>query len=115
MHDGAIVCGDTGLLHQEFNLGDLGLLSIALHEAVHAGIPAANDVLAARLTAGLIVHNAVARHVNTHVGRGLVGTASVDALEHGREHGENLHVAVIVDGCNAVGFQMEGVYHVDIV
>ena len=115
MHNRTIACGDTGLLHQELNLGDLGLLGIALHEAIHAGVPAANDFLAARFAAGFIVHNAIARHVNAHVGRRLVGAAAVDALKHGREHGENLHVTVVVDGRHAVGLQMEGVYHVDIV
>ena len=115
MHHRTVCRGHTGLLHQELNLCDLGFPGFALHEAIHGGIPAADNFLASRLATHLIVDDAVACHVDAHVGRRLVGAAAVDALEHGREHRENLHIAVIVDGRLTVGFEVEGVNHIDIV
>ena len=40
---------------------------------------------------------------------------TIDALEHGVEHGEDLHVAVVVHGGDAVGLEVVGVDHVHVV
>ena len=45
----------------------------------------------------------------------LVGALALDFLEYGVEHGKDFNVAVVVDGGLAVGFQVEGVDHVDVV
>lgn len=45
----------------------------------------------------------------------MIGRITLDPLEDGIENGENLHVAVIVDGSLAVGLQMERIDHVHVV
>ena len=63
----------------------------------------------------LVVHDGKARHIDAHIGGGLVRGFPLDPLEHGVENGEYLHIPVIVDGCLTVGLQMERIDHVHIV
>ena len=62
----------------------------------------------------LIVAKAISYHVDTHVGGRLVGVLSINALENGIQHRENLDVAVVVDSRVAVGLKMERVNHVHV-
>ena len=78
-------------------------------------IVAAQDLLLGRGAADIVVADAAADHVHAHIRGALIGRAAVDALEHGVEHGEDLHVAVVVDGRHAVGLEVEGVDHVHVV
>ena len=79
------------------------------------GVVAAENFLLGGGAADVVVADAVARHVHAHVRGALIRRTAVDALEHGVEHGEDLHVAVIVDGRHAVGLEVEGVDHVHVV
>ena len=63
---------------------------------------------------GLYV-GSVASHVDAHIRRGLVRTFTHDFFKNSAQNRENLNVAVVVDGGNAVSFQMERVDHVDVV
>ena len=67
------------------------------------------------IAADVLVGEAVAYHVDSHVGGRLVGILTVDALEEGVQHWEYFDVAVVVDRGTAIGLQMERVDHVDIV
>ena len=83
---------------------------------VAQGIEIAADYLVQRGVAGRgIVGDTVARHVDAHIGRRLIGAHALDFLEYRVEHGENLNVSVIVDGGLAVGLEVVGVDNIDIV
>ena len=114
-HDGAVLLAHPHLGHEQRDpLGldggdDLALLG-------HQGpVVAADDLLAGGLPAGIIIADAVAGHVDTHVRRRGVGRGAQDLLEQAAQDREDLDVAVVVDGLDAVGSQVEGVDHVDVV
>ena len=106
--------GDLGLFHQQGDLVHLVLRAFAFGQVAQGGIITADDLLLRGFAAYGIVAEAVTHHVDAHIGRRLVGILAVNALEDGIQHGEDLDVAVVVDGSISIGFQMEGVDHVDI-
>ena len=89
-----------------------GAAHFLVAQALHV---AAQNLLQRGLAADFVVNDAVAGHVDAHVGGGAVGALAGDQVEHGVQHREDLDVAVVVDRRLPVGLQMEGVDHVDIV
>ena len=75
----------------------------------------ADDFLVGGLTAGIVVNDTEACHVDAHVRWGFVRAGAVNPFENRVEHREDIHIPVIVDSCFAVSFQVEGVNHVYIV
>lgn len=65
--------------------------------------------------ADFVVDDAVSCHVDAHVGRTFIGAISVDKFKCGVKYGEGFHVAVVVDGCDSVGVEVERVDDVDVV
>ena len=114
-HNLAVLDVDAHLLHQQLQLGNHIIGDLALLLLAQGIVVAADNLLTGGCTAGLVIDNAVANHVDTHVRGGLVGAEAQDLLEHGNQNGECLHVAVVIDGGDAVSFQMEGVDHVDVI
>ena len=107
--------GDAGLLHQQLQLEHRLLADGALTLAAQRGVVAADDLLAGGLADRLVVEDAVAGHVDAHVGWGFVRALAQDLLKGGAQHREDLDIAVVVDGGGAVGLQVERVDHVDVV
>ena len=103
------------MLHHKLQLAQLTFVGLTAHEGDLRGVVAAQDLQTGRLAADLVVDDAVARHVHAHVGGGLIGALALDLLKHRAQHGEDLHVAVVVDGRFAVGLEVERVDHVHIV
>ena len=111
----AVVGGELCLLHDEGYLVYLMFVVGAEGVAVEGVVMAADDFVARGIAAHFFVAHAEAYHVYAHVGGRLIGVFAVDAFKDGVEHGEYLDVAVVVDGYFAVGFEMQGVNHVDVV
>ena len=88
---------------------------LALAALTQGVVVAAHDLLPGGILTGLVVVDAVARHVHAHVGGRLVGAGTGDLLKHSRQDGEYLHVPVVVNGGLPVGLEMEGVDHVHVV
>ena len=114
-HDRAVVRRQAELVEQQLLPLRLDRGAQAAQLRAGGGVVAAQDLLLGGGAADIVVADAVARHVHAHVRGALIGRAAVDALEHGVEHGEDLHVAVVVDGRHAVGLEVEGVDHVHVV
>ena len=115
-HGGATeIGGDVGLFHQQGDFVYLAFAGFAAGVVAQGCVVASYYLVFGGLAAHFVVGDAETGHVHTHVGGRFVGVFAVDAFEQGVEHGENLDVAVVVYCCFAVGFQMEGVYHVDVV
>ena len=112
---GPVAGGKTQRVHDEFYLSHLTGIGGAPAHAAGGGIVAAEYLLPGGLHADLIVLDAEAQHVYPHVCGTLVGAGAVDAFEYCFQHREDLHVPVVVDGGDAIGLQMEGVYHVHVV
>ena len=112
---GADVGGNAGLLHEQLQLIDGAVAALALAALAQGVVIPADDLLPGGLLTGLVVHDAVARHVYPHVGGGLIGAAAQDLLEHGGQDGEDLHVPVIVHRGLPIGLEVEGVDHVHVV
>ena len=111
----AVGGGELHLLHQQHELVHLSVVVAPLGHRGQCGVVAANDFLTRRLAAHLVVRDAEACHIYAHIGRRLVRTLAVDALEDGVQHGEDLDVAVVVDRGLAVRFQVEVVNHIHVV
>ena len=105
---------DACLLHQQGDFRDFGVISKPLSIFAEGREVAAHDFVLRSLGTHFVIADAEAHHVDTHVGGRLVGRRTVDAFEEGIEHGEDLDVAVVVDRHLAVGFEVEGVNHIDI-
>ena len=115
IHHGAVFHGGLGLLHHKLQLFNRLVRCLAL-KTLHAGsIIPADDLLAGGGAADIVIHDAVARHVNTHIRGRLVGALTLDLLEDRAEDGEDLHIPVVVHGDITVSLQMEGVDHIHIV
>ena len=67
------------------------------------------------LAADLVIADAKARHIDTHIGGRLVGRGPHDLLKQAAKDGEGLDIAVVVNRRFAVSLQMEMVNHVDII
>ena len=105
---GTVADSQTGLIQQQLQLEDLTVHVLADLVVTEGLEIAADDLVAGGLAAGFVVHDAVAGHVHAHIRGGLVGALACDELEHRVDHREDLDVAVVVDGGDAVGLQMEG-------
>ena len=111
----AVVRRDACLFHQQGYLVHFFVVAVACRKASEGGIVTADDFVAGGIAAGVFIGKAVSNHVYAHVGGGLVWILTVDAFEEGVEDGENLDVAVVVDGRGSVCLKMEGVDHVHVV
>ena len=111
-HDRAVIRRQTELVEQQLLPLRLDRGAQTAQLRAGGGVVAAQNFLFGGGAADIVVADAVARHVHAHVRGAFIGRAAVDALEHGVEHGEDLHVAVVVDGRHAVGLEVEGVDHV---
>ena len=112
---GAHADADARLVQQQFQLVAVILDDTAGFLVAQALEVAADNFLAGSLLADFIVNDAVACHINAHVGGRMVRAFARNQLKHGIDNGENFDIAVIVDRRFAVCFQMERVNHVDIV
>ena len=77
---GPLVDGDAGLRHDDggpIGLGRVGVVPGFVDKCLEV---AANDFLVTRIPTNFIVHNAIAGHVHSHVGRGLVGGSAGQSL-----------------------------------
>ena len=115
IHNTADGRGDTGLLHQQLQLIHSLILALTLAPLTQGIIIAADNLLTSGCADSLIIIDAVARLIDTHIGGGLVGTGTGDSLKNSRQDREYLHVTVIVHGSLTVGLQMEGIDHVHVV
>ena len=70
------VGGNASLLHEQLQLIDGAVAALALAALAQGVVIPADDLLPGGLLTGLVVHDAVARHVHPHVGGGLVGAAA---------------------------------------
>ena len=103
------------LVHQHLDFNDFFLRTGAVCHSHHRLIIAADNLLTGGFPAHFVVHNAVARHVDAHIGRRLVRTFAVYLFKNGTQYRKNLYITVVVYRGFTVSFQMEGVNHVDIV
>ena len=110
----AVSRGDFSLLHQQGNLVHLVFGAFALGKITKRRIITPYDFLFGSFAAHRIVAQTIAYHIDAHIGRRLVGILTIDALEDGVQHGEDLDVAVVVDGGLAVGLQVERVDHIHV-
>ena len=114
-HGGTLLRADSGLAHEKLQLANHLLPALSLLQITGSHVIAADDLLSGGELHRLIVEYAVARHVYAHVRGGLVGAATHDFLEQGFQHGEGLHIPVVVYGGEPVSVQVEGVDHVYII
>ena len=122
---GALACGgdwttvnsrlNFGLIEKQTDFIHLRLIGVAQSEFIEGREVTADDFVVGRNTADLVVADAEAYHVHTHIGRRFIGILAVDAFEEGVEDGEDFDVAVIVDSGLAVRLKVEGVNHIDVI
>lgn len=115
LNDRTVLSGDAGLIHKQFNFVDRLLFQTALTLVAQGVVVAPDDLLTGGLTDDVVIGDAVSHHVYPHIGGGFIGTLSHNLFEDGVEDRENFHIPVIVDGLSAVGVQIEGVNHVDVI
>ena len=113
--DAAVGGRYMSLLHDELDLVGLLLAAGAVGEALKSLIVAADDLLAGCLAADLVVRDAAAGHVDAHVGGGFVFAFAVDIFKDRLQNREGLDIAVVVDRGDIVGFEVEGIDHVEVV
>ena len=107
--------GHPRLLHQKLQLADSFLTALALLLVAQSHVKSADDLLAGGFPHRLVIHDAVAHHVDAHIRGRLVGAAAQNLFKDGHQHRESLHIPVVVHSGDSVGIQVEGVYHVHIV
>ena len=112
---GRVVNRHVGLVHQQLDLGKRGLARARACHLLRCVEVTADNLVAASFAADLVVADAVAHHVDAHVGGGLVGALAHDLLHHGLDHREGLHVTVVVDRDLVVGLEVERVNDVAVV
>ena len=76
---------------------------------------AADDLLLGGTAANIVLYDTVASHIDAHIRGRFIGALPRDALKNGIQHGKNLNIAVIIDSGFAIGFQMVGVDHINVV
>ena len=103
------------LLEQKSNLVDLGIGTLAYCQTVEGGEIAAYNLVLGRIAAHIVVADAESDHIHPHICRRFIWIIAIYAFEQSVEHRENLYIAVVIDGSLAVGFKVEGVYHIHIV
>ena len=115
LHHGAVLHRNAELVHEQLDAVYHGGLAQAQLGGAGGFVITADDLLLGGGAHGFVVHDAEARHIHAHIGGGAVNGLARDLGEHGVEHREDLHVAVVVDGGLAVGLEVEGVDHVHVV
>ena len=108
-------CVNLGLLEEEGNLVHLVVVSVSVGQAVQGCIVASDNFVLRGIATHLLIADAEANHVHSHIRGRLVGVLAVDAFEKGVQHGENFRVAVVADSNSSVCFKVEGVDDVDVV
>ena len=107
--------GHTEFIHEQLDLGDGRRVNLFAPDINESAVIPADDLLPGCLNGCLLVHDAVADHVDTHICRRFVRGYVLDPLDDPVEDREDFHIAVIVDRCGAIGFQMERVNHIDVI
>ena len=74
--------GYVRLIHQQLELAHAALVAETHADIAERLIVAADDLLAGGLAAGIVVDDAVARHVDAHIGRGMIGTFAGDPVSY---------------------------------
>ncbi len=111
----AVIRSNLSLIEEHLNLVDLLIIASTSRQLVGSRIVTTDNLILGSLAASLIIRDAEAHHVHTHIRRRLVWIATIDTLEQSIEHRINLYVTVVVDGNLIVSLQMEWVDHVHIV
>ncbi len=110
----AVVGRDFGLGHQPRNLVHL-LVAVGIEShLVQGSIVTAYNFVLRSLATNLIVGNAEAHHVHTHIGRRLVRAVAINTLKERSKHRERLDIAVVVDSHLLVSVVMEGIDHIHV-
>ena len=113
---GAAVGGaNLQLIEKHLNLVNFTVVAGSVGQFVGGSIVAADNLVFGGFAAHLVVADAETHHVDAHVGGRFIGILAIDAFKQCVEHGVDFDIAVVVDGHLAIGIQMEGVDHIDIV
>ena len=111
----ALIDGDLVLVHQQADALHRILRAVARLIVAHRLVVAADDLLPGGKAHRLVIDDAVARHVDAHIGGRLVDAlVARDLGEDGADDGETLDVSVVVDRHLAVRFKVVRVDHVDV-
>ena len=111
----AEVGSNLGLIKQHLNFADFSLVASTASQLVGSVIVTADDFVLRSLAANIVIADAEAYHVYTHISRRLVRVRSVNTFEQGVKYGIDFNVAVIVDSYLVISLQVERVDHVHVV
>ena len=114
-NDGSLRYVDAGFLHEKFDPADRFLIRVSLAVLAQSVVIAADDLLARGFLAYLVIADAQADHVDSHVCGRLIRRSAVDLFKDRVEKREDFYVAVVVDAGLLVGLEVERIDHVDIV
>ena len=114
-HDRSVLDVYSRLAHKHLDLLNRGFGSGALFTLTERLEVAADYFVLRCVAAGVVINNAVARHIDTHIGGRLIGALARYLLKDGVQNGEHLNVAVVVDGGYSVCLKVIGVDHIHIV
>ena len=106
---------DLCLVEEHLYLTDLVLIASSPCHLIGGIVVAADNLVLGCIAAHLIIRDAESHHIHSHISGRLIWIVAIDTLEESVEHGEDLDVAVVVDGNLVVCLKMEGVDHVNIV
>ena len=109
-----VVGSEPGSFEDESHGVDFGFGTVSVSQSVERIVVPPDDFIVGRFAADLIILEAVAYHIHTHVRRRLVWVFAIYAFEDRIQDREYLDVPVVVDGGLSVGLKMERVDHVDI-
>ena len=113
--DTTVGCTDLGLVEEHLDLMYFVFIVSAISQLIGGIVVTTDDLITAGIAAHLIVGDAEAHHIDSHIRGRLIRILTIDTLKQGIQHGENLDVAVIVDSYLVVSLQMERVNHIDVV
>ena len=97
---------NVNVFHQKINLCEFTLTHASTLEFLGSPKPPAYNLCFGSFLANLIINNAVANHIDTHIGWRLIRAGTCDFLHHGLEHRKSLNVAVVVNGNFAVSLKV---------
>ena len=106
---------DLCLIEEHLYLTDLILIASTFCHLVGGVVITSDNLILGGIATHLVVRYTESHHIHSHVSGRLIWIAAIDTLEKSVEHGEDLDVAVVVDGNLVVCLKMEGVDHVNIV
>jgi len=115
LHHDPVFLPDPELIHEE--LDPLDGLPAGEAQGVLAGIAeiTPNRFLPGGLAHGPVVRDAETGAVHAHVRRGFVHRrAAHDPFQDSPQHGEGVHVAVVVDGDLPIGLLVEGIDEIEV-